>query len=228
MQYLRIFILSPSPNPSSPHPPPPPKGDWGCLMSLSCVESQGCHWVPLSYLLSCFSASSSLSFCLALFQLMVQSPDVFQDILQYLSLTLSIKKQTFFVWLLLSRFEMTAGWRHMQLAGGMWHWHLPLCIHVYNYILDIISFFCCCYCSLKTKQKQTILWSNSNKSHRMVDDTNLSHAYRFIKENIRFKNYFLTRAVLKGQTCWECVCVCVCVCVCMVLILLCFLYALIS
>ena len=117
-----LYSLSlPQPLFTPPTPTPIPKGDWGCLMSLSCVESQGCHWVPLSYLLSCFSARSSLSFCLALFQLMVQSPDVFQDILQYLSLTLSIKKQTFFVWLLLSRFEMMAGWRHVALAFAIIH-----------------------------------------------------------------------------------------------------------
>ena len=32
----------------------PPKGGQGCLMSPSCLESQGCHLVSLSYLLSCF------------------------------------------------------------------------------------------------------------------------------------------------------------------------------
>ena len=31
-----------------------PKGGQGCLMSSSCLESQGCHLIPLSYLLSCF------------------------------------------------------------------------------------------------------------------------------------------------------------------------------
>ena len=31
-----------------------PKGGRGCLMSTSCLESQGCHLIPLSYLLSCF------------------------------------------------------------------------------------------------------------------------------------------------------------------------------
>ena len=28
----------------------------GCLMSPPCLESQGCHWIPLCYLLSCSSA----------------------------------------------------------------------------------------------------------------------------------------------------------------------------
>ena len=35
---------------------PPPKGGRGCLMSPPCLESQGCHLIPLCYLLSCSSA----------------------------------------------------------------------------------------------------------------------------------------------------------------------------
>ena len=31
-----------------------PKGGRGCLMSHSCLESQGCHLIPLPYFLSCF------------------------------------------------------------------------------------------------------------------------------------------------------------------------------
>ena len=34
----------------------PPKGGRGCLMSPPCLESQGCHLIPLCYLLSCSSA----------------------------------------------------------------------------------------------------------------------------------------------------------------------------
>ena len=34
----------------------PPKGGRGCLMSPHCLESQGCHLIPLCYLLSCSSA----------------------------------------------------------------------------------------------------------------------------------------------------------------------------
>ena len=33
-----------------------PKGGRGCLMSPPCLESQGCHLIPLCYLLSCSSA----------------------------------------------------------------------------------------------------------------------------------------------------------------------------
>ena len=56
-----------------------PKGGWGCLMSLSCLESQGCHFIPLSYLLSCFFLPSplALDLCLAFFLLMVPSSDCF-------------------------------------------------------------------------------------------------------------------------------------------------------
>ena len=41
------------------------------------LKSQGCHLIPLSYLLSCFSALSSCSFSLVIFLLMVHSPDFF-------------------------------------------------------------------------------------------------------------------------------------------------------
>ena len=34
----------------------PPKGGWGCLISPPCLESQGCHLIPLCCLLSCSSA----------------------------------------------------------------------------------------------------------------------------------------------------------------------------
>ena len=34
--------------------PFPPKGGRGCLMSLSCLESHGCHLIPLFYLLLFF------------------------------------------------------------------------------------------------------------------------------------------------------------------------------
>ena len=58
----------------------PPKGGWGCLMSPSCLESQGCHLIPLSYLLACFfSAKVSCSFCLVIFLLMVHFPDFFPE-----------------------------------------------------------------------------------------------------------------------------------------------------
>ena len=36
-------------------------GDRGCLMSLSCLESQGCHLIPVSYRLFPFSSQFSFS-----------------------------------------------------------------------------------------------------------------------------------------------------------------------
>ena len=57
-----------------------PKGGQGCLMSFSCLESQGCHSVSLSYLLSCYSTRSCCSFCFAVF-LLILLP-FFQKILQ--------------------------------------------------------------------------------------------------------------------------------------------------
>ena len=39
-----------------------PKGGWGCLVSPSCLEYQGWHFIPLSYLLSFLSLSLSLFF----------------------------------------------------------------------------------------------------------------------------------------------------------------------
>ena len=36
---------------------PPPKGGRGCLMSPPCLESQGCHLIPLCYLLSSSSSA---------------------------------------------------------------------------------------------------------------------------------------------------------------------------
>ena len=45
----------------------PPKGGRWCLMSPPCLESQGCHLIPLCYLLSCSSAWVCYSFCLTFF-----------------------------------------------------------------------------------------------------------------------------------------------------------------
>ena len=36
-------------------------------MSFSCLESQGCHLIPLSYLFCCFSAQTSCTFCPVIF-----------------------------------------------------------------------------------------------------------------------------------------------------------------
>ena len=64
----------------------PPKGGRGCLMSPPCLESQGCHLIPLCYLLSCSSACpvtlSVLSFS-ACWPFLL---NFFLKILQYFSL----------------------------------------------------------------------------------------------------------------------------------------------
>ena len=39
------------------------------------LQSQGCHFIPPFFLLSCSSAQSCCSLCLVLFPLMVHSPD---------------------------------------------------------------------------------------------------------------------------------------------------------
>ena len=56
----------------------PPKGGRGCLMSPPCLESLGCHWIPLYYLLSCSSAGSFYSFSCCFF-LLAHSPDFYPE-----------------------------------------------------------------------------------------------------------------------------------------------------
>ena len=57
----------------------PPKGGRGCLMSPPCLESQGCHLIPLCYLLSCSSASSCYPFCRIVFCLLAHSSKLFTE-----------------------------------------------------------------------------------------------------------------------------------------------------
>ena len=102
----------------------------GCLMSTSCVESQGCHLLPLPSLLSGASVSSSCSFCLVIGLLMVHPPDLFftRKCFQYFSL----RNILFFC---LPFFEQLGGdsrWC-VQLAA-IRHWYLPLCIYVENIV----------------------------------------------------------------------------------------------
>ena len=66
-----------------------PEGRPGMSDVTACLESQGCHLIPLSYLLSCFSAQSS--FCLVNFLLMVRSPTFFfSRKLKYFSLRIRL------------------------------------------------------------------------------------------------------------------------------------------
>ena len=48
-------------------------------LSDACLQSQGCHFIPLSYLLSCFSTWSLYQFCLVNHLLRVRSPDFFPE-----------------------------------------------------------------------------------------------------------------------------------------------------
>ena len=57
-------------------------GQFGCLISTLCLKSQGCHLIPLSYLLSCFSAQSFCS--VSSFFLLMVHPYFFQKILKHL------------------------------------------------------------------------------------------------------------------------------------------------
>ena len=54
----------------------PSKGGRGCL-SPRCLESQGCHLIPLCSLLSCSSAQSCYPVCLIFFCLLVLSSELF-------------------------------------------------------------------------------------------------------------------------------------------------------
>ena len=56
-----------------------PEGGRGCLMSPPCLESQGCHLIPLCYLLSCSSPWSCYPFCLIVFCLLALSSKLFPE-----------------------------------------------------------------------------------------------------------------------------------------------------
>ena len=53
------------------------KGGWWCLMSSSCLESQGWHLIPRCSLLSCFSAQSCCFFLSCPFSGNGPAPDFF-------------------------------------------------------------------------------------------------------------------------------------------------------
>ena len=56
-----------------------PKGGREYLMSPPCLESQGCHLIPLCYLLSCSSPQSCYPFCLIVFCLLALSCKLFPE-----------------------------------------------------------------------------------------------------------------------------------------------------
>ena len=63
-----------------------PEGRLGMSDVSPLSESQGCHLIPLCYLLSCSSALSCYPFCLIVFCLLALFLNFFQKILQYFSL----------------------------------------------------------------------------------------------------------------------------------------------
>ena len=86
-------------------------------MFLRCVESQGCHLIPLSYLLSRFSAKSCCSCCLVLFTLMDHFPDVRQNSLLFWFFCCCCSELGCFVWLLLSSLQVIVDMWYVELGG---------------------------------------------------------------------------------------------------------------
>ena len=90
------------------------------------LESQGCHLIPLSYLLLVFVCHVLLLFPFCHFYLlMVHSPDFIPEHSQ----TFFVKSQAFCVAL-------------VEQLASTWHWYLPSCISI-NFLFK----FCCCFCS---------------------------------------------------------------------------------
>ena len=108
----------------------PPKGGRGCLMSPSCLESQGCHLIPLSCLLSCFLCLVLLLFLSCHFS--ANGPFSFfpPKTLKYFSLRVRL-----FCMALVEQLGDDGRW-YVQLAA-VWHWYLPLCIYItfLNFVL---------------------------------------------------------------------------------------------
>ena len=100
------------------------KGGGGCLVSLSCLESQGCHFISLSYLLffSLYLILSLFLSCLVsaygpFFWLFFFSFLFLQKIVQYILLRCRL-----FVCPLFSSEKMIVGRWFMQLAA-IWNWY---------------------------------------------------------------------------------------------------------
>ena len=119
----------------------PLKSGQGCFMSLSCLESQGCHLIPLSYLISFFCLDSSCSFCLVIFLLMVHSPDFFSFFFFFFR---KLKYFSLRVWLFCMALVE-------QLGDGRWYVELAAIymalifaiMHLYIYFLFIFYILYC-------------------------------------------------------------------------------------
>ena len=78
-----------------------PEGRPGCLMSPPCLESQGCHLIPLFYPLSCSYLPLLLFLSCPFFLLMSHSPDILK-ILHYFLLRNRVFSFVVVFWLLFS------------------------------------------------------------------------------------------------------------------------------
>ena len=113
--------------------PSPPKGSRGCLMSPPCLESQGCHLIPLYYLLSCSSAKSCYPFCLIVFCLLALSSKLFPEN----SSIFSVKRQAFL-------YDSCLAVGRRKLIGGMCSmlsYDIGICCYAFIYI-----YFFYCFC----------------------------------------------------------------------------------
>ena len=112
-----------------------PKGGQGCLITPPCLESQGCHLIPLYCLLSRFSASSSYSFrCISF---LPTGPCCRTFLRKFFNIF---------------HYDIGLAARRSKLVSGMWHaaiwhWYLLLCIYIIfpNFLLllsiPFLSFF---------------------------------------------------------------------------------------
>ena len=116
---------------------------WLPLMPPCCLESQCCHLISFSCVLSCFSACSSCCFCplfsyihiVFLCVLMDYSPDFFYSSTEILKQFLLIVGP---VCMALVE-QLGDGRWYVQLAA-IWHWYLPLCNSIQ--FKNILGCFC--------------------------------------------------------------------------------------
>ena len=111
-----------------------PEGGQGCLISASCLESQGCQLIPLSYFLSHFFCPVLLP-CLVIFLLPVRSPDFFRK-----SLTFKKKKRiTLFSFLFcMAIIELLGDDSWQMVCATCCHMALVfaiMCLHLFYFLL---------------------------------------------------------------------------------------------
>ena len=102
-------------------------------MSSPCLESQGCHFIPLCYLLTCSSAQSCYPFCLIVFCLLALSSKLFPEN----SSIFFVERQAFLYGSCLTV-------RRRQLVGGMCSmlpYDTGICCYAFIYFR---IFYCFC------------------------------------------------------------------------------------